>query len=251
MREREQSRQLRHDGVIVVTGIGDQRFGPCKADARNAAVDAGDILGRRSRDIAKRTAGLHVLVLPAHAAEPQFGAALVVGRVLRVNKGTGDRAAAEQGFEPERGTARIRGLGAELARDRERYRRVNKIVRDKLQQVGITRRKARVFPMLDSRVAMRRPGYPGIHPPRQPVHQAADFFRMFRPAQGIDTIGLESLRGLWRAEEMPKSGRRSLTVGRNVSLRGLRERECLSSLVHESFSPLSGCQTGERAVKLS
>ena len=58
VQQRKQRRQLRHDGVIVVARIGNQRFGKGNAMACDAAVDPGDILGRGSRDVAERTAGL-------------------------------------------------------------------------------------------------------------------------------------------------------------------------------------------------
>ena len=66
--------------------------------SRDAAVDPGDILGRGSRDVAERTAGLGAFLLPAHPAKPQLGAALVVWRIQRIYKGRADRTAAEQGF---------------------------------------------------------------------------------------------------------------------------------------------------------
>ena len=163
MGEREQRGQLRQDGVVVVAGIGEQRFGPRHAHARNAAVDPGDILGLRSRDIAERTAGLDVPVLPAHAAEPQFGAALVACRILRENSRTADRTAAEQGFQPKRGAARVGVFSAELARHRERHRRLHEIVGDELQQIGVTGGKARGSPNAGSShpgAAARISGHP-------------------------------------------------------------------------------------------
>ena len=58
VQQREQRRQLRHDGMIVVARIGNQRFGQRNAMSRNAAIDPGDILGRGPRDVAERAAGL-------------------------------------------------------------------------------------------------------------------------------------------------------------------------------------------------
>src|SRR5882757_1749991 len=111
--------------MIVVAGVGDQRFGERGALARNAAVDPGDILRRGPRDIAERTAGLDLFVFPAHAAEPQLGAPVVVWRILRVHKGGANRTASKQGLELEGGTTRIGGVGTNTAGDRNRDGRMN------------------------------------------------------------------------------------------------------------------------------
>ena len=122
MQQREQRRQLRHDGMIVIAGIGDQRLGQRDALSRDAAIDPGDIFRRSPRDIAERAAGLDIPVLPAHSAEPQLGAPLVVWRVLRIDKGRADGAASEQGLELEGRVPRICGVGRRSAGDRKRYR---------------------------------------------------------------------------------------------------------------------------------
>ena len=46
VQQREQRGELRHDGVIVIAGIGDQRLGEGDADTCNAAVDPRHVLGR-------------------------------------------------------------------------------------------------------------------------------------------------------------------------------------------------------------
>ena len=57
VQQREQRRELRHDGVIVVARIGDQRLGEGDANACDAAVDPRHVLGRGPRDVAERAAG--------------------------------------------------------------------------------------------------------------------------------------------------------------------------------------------------
>ena len=256
MGERKQRGQLGYDGVVVVAGVGDQRFRSRRAHAGNTAVDAGNVLGRRSRDVAERAAGFDIPVLLAHAAEPQFGAALIVWRILREQHRTADRAAAEQRLQPERHAPRVGVFGAELARHRQRHRGLDQVVGDELQQIGVTGGEVGVFPMLDFRISMRGisvrgPGYLGVHPPRQPAHQPADFFRMLRRVQRIDAVGLETLRGFWHAEEVPKTDRHLPVIG--VISRGLRDGECerLGSFLHGSFSPLCACEAGEPLVKPS
>ena len=46
VQQREQRGELRHDGVIVIARIGDQRLGEGNADTCDAAVDPRHILGR-------------------------------------------------------------------------------------------------------------------------------------------------------------------------------------------------------------
>ena len=112
VQQREQRRQLRHHGVIVIARIGDQRFGEGNADACDAAVDPGHVLGPGPRDVAERAAGRGLVLFPAHSPEPQLGAAVVIRRVERVNMRRSDRTAAEQGFQPKRRAACIGGAGA-------------------------------------------------------------------------------------------------------------------------------------------
>ena len=128
VQQREQRGELRHDGVIVIARIGDQRFGEGNADAGDAAVDPGDVLGRGPRDVAERAAGRRLVLLPAHSPEPQLGAAVVIRRIERVDVRRSDRTAAVQGLQPKRRAARVRGAarrdlprpkaGSPSARDR-------------------------------------------------------------------------------------------------------------------------------------
>ena len=54
VQQREQRGELRHDGVIVIAWIGDQRLGKGNADTCDAAVDPRHVLGRGPRDVAER-----------------------------------------------------------------------------------------------------------------------------------------------------------------------------------------------------
>src|SRR6266849_2239545 len=123
--------------MIVVAGIGDQRFRQGNALSCDAAVDPGDILGRGPRDVAERTAGLDGFVFPAHATKPQLGASLVIWCIQRVHKGGADGTASEQCFKLESGATRIRGAGTSAPRNRKRHGGVNEIMSYKLQQVGV------------------------------------------------------------------------------------------------------------------
>src|ERR1019366_5659163 len=125
------------------------RFGEGNAMPRDAAIYSGDILGRSSRDVAERTAGLDAFLIPAHAAKPQLGAALVVWRIQRIYKGGTDRTAPEQRLKLEGRAARIGSVGIKPAGNRKRYRRVHEIMCHKLQQVRVPRRDVRVFPAFD------------------------------------------------------------------------------------------------------
>ncbi|WP_210199312.1 hypothetical protein [Bradyrhizobium erythrophlei] len=149
MQQREQRGQLRHDGVVVVAGIGDQRFRESNALSRNAAVYPGDVFRRSPRDITERAAGLHALIFPAHPAKPQLGASLVVRRVERIHGRRSDGAAAKQRFELEGGAAGIRGIGIKDPRNRKRYGGVDEIMGYKLQQISVARRDTGIFPALD------------------------------------------------------------------------------------------------------
>src|ERR1700704_5994671 len=101
--------------MIVVAGIGDQRFGQRNALSRNAAIYPRDIFRRGPRNVAKWAAGRDGLIFPAHPAKPQLGAPLVIWRVLRIHKGGADWTVSEQGLELERCATRIRGVGTEAA----------------------------------------------------------------------------------------------------------------------------------------
>ena len=204
----EQRRQLRHHSVIVVARIGDQRFGKGNPHACDAAIDAGHVLGAGPRDIAERATGRGLLLLPAHPPKPQLGAPVVIRRVERINMRRSDRAAAEQGFKPKRRAARIGCSGAECSGHRKRYRRMNEVVRHELQQIGVTRGNERVFPMFGRSVAVRRPEYFGIHPPRQAVHQSAQFWLERGTVQRVDPESAKPLRRQWGTQEMTKAGSR-------------------------------------------
>src|SRR5260221_14575810 len=129
--------------MVVVAGIGHQGLGKRRALAGNAAIYSRDILGFRPRDVAERAAGLDRFVLPAHSAEPQLGAPLVVWRIQRIQKGRTDGAASEQGFKLESRATRIRGRGTKAARHRERYRGGLGVAAPELQQIGGARGTAR------------------------------------------------------------------------------------------------------------
>src|SRR3979411_2978363 len=103
--------------MIVVAGIGDQRFGQRNALSRTAEVYPRDIFRRGPGNAAKRAAGRDGLIFPAHPAKPQLGAPLVIWRVLRIHKGGADWTVSAHGPEPERCATRIRGCGTEAACD--------------------------------------------------------------------------------------------------------------------------------------
>ena len=154
VQQREQCGELRHDGVIVIARIGDQRFGEGDADTCDAAIDAGDVFGPGPCYVAKRAPGRGLIFLPAHSPEPQLGAPVVVRCVECIDVWRSDRAAAIQRVQPKRRAARVRGPSAEAARDRKRDRRMHEVVRNELQQIGIPGRYQRVFPVLCRSVAM-------------------------------------------------------------------------------------------------
>ena len=98
------------------------------------------------RDVAKRAAGLGLVLLPAHPPEPQLGAPVVVWRVERVDVRRSDRTAAEQGFQPKRRAAGIGCPAAEASCNRKRDRRMNQIMRHELQQIRVPRGDRMDFP---------------------------------------------------------------------------------------------------------
>ena len=175
MQQREQRGELRHDGVIVIARIGDQRLGEGNAHTCDAAVDPRHVLGRGPRDVAERAAGRRLVLLPAHSPEPQLGAAVVIRCIERIDVRRSDRAAAVQRLQPKRRAARVRGPSAETARDRKRDRRMHEIMRHELQQIGIAGGNKRIFPVF----RRSEPGVAaidcGIHSPRQAMHQSAQF----------------------------------------------------------------------------
>ena len=172
VKQREQRRQLRHHGVIVVAGIRHQRFGEGDANACDAAVDTRHVLGAGPRDVAKRAAGLGLVLLPAHSPKPQLGSPVVVRCVERIDVRRSDRTAAKQGFQSQRRAAGVGCATATASRNRKRDRRVHQIMRHELQQISVARGNERIFPVL-RRSPVVRPMYPGIHPPRQALHQSA------------------------------------------------------------------------------
>ena len=174
VQQREQRGELRHDGVIVIARIGDQRLGEGNADTCDAAVDPRHVLGRGPRDVAERAPGRRLVLFPAHSPEPQLGAAVVIRRIERVDVRRSDRTAAKQGFQPKRHPAGIGCPSAEPSRDRKRNRRVNQIMRNELQQIGIARGDEGIFPVLCRSNPVWRPFDCGIHSPRQAMHQSAE-----------------------------------------------------------------------------
>src|SRR5882762_8588859 len=102
---------------------------------------------------------------------------------------------------------------------------------------------------------MGGPSQFGVHPPRQSIHQPPQFVRVFWRVQGVDAVGLESLRGFRRTKEMSKPGRRLVTMEGAIDHSGFRnlERRRLDSFSHRhcKFSPLSAFEVAEPAVKLS
>ena len=255
VQQRKQRGQLRHDGVIVVARIGNQRLGERNAMPCNAAIYSGDIFSRRPRDVAERAARLDVLVFPAHAPEPQLGASVVIWSIERIYKRRAHGSASKQRFKLQRRAARVGGPGTEHSRNRKRDRGVNQIVGHELQQIGVARGNAGIFPTLQRRVRMRWPLYFGIHPPRQAVHQRADFRQVSRRAQRIDAVSLEALRRTRCAEKVPETGGRRVTANGNISRGFQRHERCLNSFLrsHRMFSPSCMCEseTVGLLVKLS
>ena len=174
VQQREQRGELRHDGVIVIARIGDQRLGEGNADTCNAAVDPRHVLGRGPRDVAERAAGRRLVLFPAHSPEPQLGAAVVIRRIERVDVRRSDRTAAVQRLQPKRRAARVRGSSAETARDRKRNRRMHEVMRHELQQIGIAGGDEGIFPVFCRSSLVWRPLDCGIHSPRQAMHQSAE-----------------------------------------------------------------------------
>src|ERR1700754_3659032 len=160
---------------------------------RDAAVYSRDVFRRRPRNVAEWAPRLDVFVLPAHAPEPQLGASVVIWSIERVHKRRADRPASKQRFKLQRRAARVRGAGTERTCNRKWDRGVKQIMSHELQQIGVARRNAWIFPGLQRRVRMRWPLYFGVHPPRQAVHQRADFWQVRRRTQRIDPIDLEAL----------------------------------------------------------
>jgi hypothetical protein len=81
-------------------------------------------------------------------------------------------------------------------------------MRNELQQIGVARRDQGIFPLLLSPNLVRRPFDDRIHPPRQAVHQSAQFRMIRRRRKRIDIEGAEALRRSWRAEKVTKAGSR-------------------------------------------
>ena len=239
VQQREQRRQLRHDGVIVVARIGNKRLGERNAMPRDAAIYSRDVFRRRPRDVAERTTCLDILVFPAHAPEPQLGAPVVIWSIERVDEGRADRSASKQRFKLQRRAARVRGPGAERSCNRKRDRGVNQIMGHELQQIGVARRNARIFPALQRCVRMRWPLYFGIHPPRQAVHQRANSRQVSRRAQRIDPINLEALRGTRRAEKVPETRGRRIIASGGVSRSFQRRERCLNSFLRSHRNVLT------------
>src|ERR1700737_2331785 len=123
--------------MIVVAGIGDQRFRQSNALSCDAAVYPGDILRRGPRDVAERAARLDALFVPAHSAKPQLGASLVIWRIQRIHEGGTDGTTAKQCFKLESCATRVRGAGTKAPRNRKRHGGVKEIMRSKLQQRGV------------------------------------------------------------------------------------------------------------------
>ena len=96
VQQREQRGELRHDGVIVIARIGDQRLGAGNADTCNAAVDPGHVLGRSPRNIAERAPGRRLVLFPAHSPKPKLGATVVIRRIECIDMRRSDRTTAVQ-----------------------------------------------------------------------------------------------------------------------------------------------------------
>ncbi len=241
--------------MIVVAGIGEQRFGQRHATAF-VAIDAGMIFDAGSGDVperAPRVVCCHIALcdLPAHASQPQLGAAVVAGCIERIEMRRSNGAMAVKALEQERRAARI-GQRTDVGGDRQRHRRMDEIMGDELQQVCVARGYRRIFPMLDRWIRLRRPLDLGIHPPRQAVHQCADLGMMRRRLQGIDAEHAVALRGEGRSEEMPKSRSRcdaGIALDRII---GGRLEGCIDAACsHHGFLAAVRGQVGESAVKLS
>ena len=216
MQQGEHRGELRDDRVVVIAGVGDQRFRQRRALSRDVAVDAGDILGLGPRDIAERTTGGARRLLPAHPPEAKLGASIVGRRIERIEMGRADRSAAVEGFEPERDAARIAGARAKLSRHRQRNGGQHQVVRNELQQIGVARGDRRILPAMQRRIAVRGPCDFRIHPPRQAVHQSTDILQMGRRLQRIDAECAKALRCARRAEEVTEAGSRSALYGSTV-----------------------------------
>ncbi len=245
VQQREKRGELRHDGMIVIARIGDQRLGEGDADARNAAVDPGEVLSRRPRDIAERAAAHRPVFFPAHSPEPQLGAAVIVRCIERVNVRRSDRTAAVQRLQPKRRAARVRGSSTETARDRKRDRRVHEIVCNELQQIGVAGGNKRIFPVVRRSSLVGVPLDGSIHSPRQAVHQSAEFCMVRRRSEGIDAEGAEALRWRRRAEEVTKAGhRRRLRRAAPIEL-GIPQGGCVSDVL-QSHQEHSRAWSGRR-----
>ena len=158
VQQREQRGELRHDGVIVIARIGDQRLGEGNADTCNAAVDPRHVLGRGPRDVAERAPGRRLVLFPAHSPEPKLGAAVVIRRIECIDVRRSDRTAAVQRLQPKRRAAGVGSPTAETSRDGKRNRRMNEIMRNELQQIGVAGGDQADFPSA---------------PPIEPGHVAA------------------------------------------------------------------------------
>jgi hypothetical protein len=222
---------------------------------RNAAIYSRDVFRRRSRDVAEWATRLDVLVFPAHAPEPQLGAPVVIWSIERVDEGRSDRSASKQRFKLQRRAARVRGPGTERSCNRKRDRGLNQIMGHELQQIGIARGNAGIFPTLQRCVRMQWPLYFSIHPPRQTVHQRADSRQVSRRTLRIDPIDLEALRWTRCAEKVPETGGRRTIASGGVSRSFQRHERCLSSFLrgHRMLSPSYVCEseTVGLLVKLS
>src|ERR1700733_16258479 len=110
---------------------------------------------------------------------------------------------------------------------------------DELQQIGIARRNAWIFPALQRRVRMRWPLYFGIHPSRQAIHQRANSWQVSRRTQRIDPIDLEALRRTRRAEKVPETGSRRTIASGGIRRSFQRRERCLSSFLRSHRNVLT------------
>ena len=131
---------------------------------------------------------------------------------------------------------------------------MNQIVRDELQEVSIARRNTGIFPVFRYLVAVRRPVYFRIHPPRQAVHQSAQFRLQRRRFQRIDSKRAEPLRRSWCMQEMPKARSRGrLHSIARFSSRTLESESVSDFLYRHRQYPARWCEQdiADRDVKLS
>ena len=253
VQQREHRGELRDDRVVVIAGVGDERLRQRLTLSDDAAIDPRDVLGLGPRDVAERAAGGTRRLLPAHPPQPELGAAVVIWRVERVEMGRGNRTAAVEVFQHERCAACVARARAQSSGNRKRNGGVYEIMRDELQQIGVARGDRRIFPAVQRRVGMRRPSDLRIHPPRQAMHQSADILNMSRRLQRVDAECAEALRGAGCAEEVAKTGRRTVpSVAAAWRVLESRRKNSIGTACrhHSSLAPIGqrACWVGREII---